>query len=374
MNKNIKIPLIFLSLLLVGSTLIYFGSRNDAVTVAKSLKSGVLTADEINIAFQNVGGKVMKRQVQESQQVKKGDILMVLDDTDTALAIDRLKAQVAGQQALVQQETTAIDIEKADIDLQEISTWRKIEEMQANLEAAQASKALASIEFDRYAKLGKTDNVSKSALDNIRNTLKSAQMNVIKLESQLATLTIGATPAQMNQFNQTKKAEGMRLQSIVNARAKLENRTNQLAQLTAQLAQSQAQLKQQQINYQRLTLVAPESGKILKLFYEEGELVPAGAPAVLLETDRKYVDIYVNEMMVNDYQPGTTLTAQVPALDTQVKGTVRFATAAPSFADLRMTRERGQADLTSYQVRVYMQDIPKLLTGMTIEVNDAKHR
>jgi HlyD family secretion protein len=374
MNKNIKIPLIFLSLLLVGSTLIYFGSRNDAVTVAKSLKSGVLTADEINIAFQNVGGKVIKRQVQESQQVKKGDILMVLDDTDTALAIDRLKAQVAGQQALVEQETTAIKIEKADIDLQEISTWRKIEEMQANLEAAQASKALASIEFDRYAKLGKTDNVSKSVLDNARNTLKSAQMNVIKLESQLATLMIGATQEQINQFNQTKKAQGMRLQTIVNARAKLENRTNQLAQLTAQLAQSQAQLKQQQINYQRLTLVAPESGKILKLFYEEGELVPAGAPAVLLETDRKYVDIYVNEMMVNDYQPGTTLTAHVPALDTQVKGTVRFATAAPSFADLRMTRERGQADLTSYQVRVYMQDLPKLLTGMTIEVNDAKHR
>ncbi|MCO6524026.1 MAG: hypothetical protein J6562_03255, partial [Candidatus Schmidhempelia sp.] len=86
------------------------------------------------------------------------------------------------------------------------------------------------------------------------------------------------------------------------------------------------------------------------------------------------VDIYVNEMMVNDYQPGTTLTAQVPALDAEVSGIVRFATVAPSFADLRMTRERGQADLTSYQVRVYMQDIPKLLTGMTIEVNDAKHR
>ena len=33
-----------------------------------------------------------------------------------------------------------------------------------------------------------------------------------------------------------------------------------------------------------------------------------------------------------------------------------------------MTRERGQADLTSYQVRIYMESIPKLLTGMTLEV------
>ena len=160
----------------------------------------------------------------------------------------------------------------------------------------------------------------------------------------------------------------MSLQSITIARQKLENRQNQLAQIKAQLAQGEADLKQLQINYQRLTLKAPEDGKVLKLMFEDGELAPTGAPAVLLETDRKYIDIYVNEKMVNDYQPGTTVTANAIALDKEVKGKVRFATAAPSFADLRMTRERGQADLTSYQVRIYMESIPKLLTGMTLEV------
>ena len=368
MKKNVKIPLIFLLLLFFGSFLIFLGSRNDAVTVAKSIKSGVLTADEINIAFQNVGGKVIKRFVEESQMVKKGDPLMQLEDVDTKLAIDRLQALVDSQRAAVNQEQAAIEITENETNLSELSTWRKIEEVKASLEAAKSARNLASTEFDRQAQLRKTGGNSQSQLDNARNAFVVAKMQVIQIESQLSTLMIGATPEQVSQFEKTQNATGMSLQSIIIARQKLENRQNQLAQLKAQLAQGEADLKQLQINYQRLTLKAPEDGKVLKLMFEDGELAPTGAPAVLLETDRKYIDIYVNEKMVNDYQPGTTVTANVIALDKEVKGKVRFATAAPSFADLRMTRERGQADLTSYQVRIYIESIPKLLTGMTLEV------
>lgn len=368
MKKNVKIPLIFLLLLFFGSFLIFLGSRNDAVTVAKSIKSGVLTADEINIAFQNVGGKVIKRFVEESQMVKKGDPLMQLEDVDTKLAIDRLQALVDSQRAAVNQEQAAIEITENETNLSELSTWRKIEEVKASLEAAKSARNLASTEFDRQTQLRKTGGNSQSQLDNARNAFVVAKMQVIQIESQLSTLMIGATPEQVSQFEKTQNATGMSLKSITIARQKLENRQNQLAQLKAQLAQGEADLKQLQINYQRLTLKAPEDGKVLKLMFEDGELAPTGAPAVLLETDRKYIDIYVNEKMVNDYQPGTTVTANAIALDKEVKGKVRFATAAPSFADLRMTRERGQADLTSYQVRIYMESIPKLLTGMTLEV------
>ena len=368
MKKNVKIPVIFLLLLFFGSFLIFLGSRNDAVTVAKSIKSGVLTADEINVAFQNVGGKIIKRFVEESQMVKKGDPLMQLEDVDTKLAIDRLKALVDSQRAAVNQEQAAIEITENETNLSELSTWRKIEEVKASLEAAKSARNLASTEFDRQAQLRKTGGNSQSQLDNARNAFVVAKMQVIQIESQLSTLMIGATPEQVSQFEKTQNATGMSLQSIIIARQKLENRQNQLAQLKAQLAQGEADLKQLQINYQRLTLKAPEDGKVLKLMFEDGELAPTGAPAVLLETDRKYIDIYVNEKMVNDYQPGTTVTANAIALDKEVKGKVRFATAAPSFADLRMTRERGQADLTSYQVRIYIESIPKLLTGMTLEV------
>lgn len=374
MKKITSILMTFSLLLLVGSCLIYFGSRNDAVSVAKSLKSGVLMAEDIDVAFQNVGGKLIKKQVQESQLVQKGDVLMVLDDVDTAIAIERTKAVISSQEAQVRQEESAIRIEESDINLTEFATWRKIEETQANLDAAKAEKTLASAEFNRISKLNKSGNASHSMLDSAKSTLTKANMAVVQIERQLASTMLGATQEQIATFRSTKNAEGMTLQSVVNSREKLINRKNVLIQLRAQLAQSQAELKQLEINHQRLTLVAPEAGKILKVLYKEGEMVPTGAPAITLETDRKYVDIYVNEKMVNNYQPGSVINADVPAIAAKVKGIVRFATAASSFSDLRTTRERGQADLVSYQVRIYLEAIPQLLTGMTVEVDDAEHR
>lgn len=365
----VKTAVIFLGLLLVGSSLIYFGSRNDAVSVAKSIKSGVLTADEINIAFENVGGKLISRKVQESQQVKKGDVLMVLDEVDTDIAIERLKAVIRSQEALIRQEESAIRIATNETTLTEVSSWRKIEEIQATLSAARASENLARTDFNRIAKLHNTGSVSQSMLDNTNSSLTTTHAAVIQAERQLASAMIGTTPAQMKNLSEKESAQGMTLQSIANSRESIKNRQNILDQLLAQLDQSHAELRQLEVNRQRLTLTAPANGKVLKLL-----LIPAGAPAVLLETDRKYVDIYVNENMVTAYQPGTTVTAQVPALDSQVRGVVRFASAAPSFADLRMTRERGQADLTSYQVRIYTEDKPQLLSGMTLEVDDAEHR
>ena len=93
-----------------------------------------------------------------------------------------------------------------------------------------------------------------------------------------------------------------------------------------------------------------------------------GAPVVLIETDRRYFDIYVDETQAGVYRPGTQVKADVPPLGKSVTGTVRFTLAAPSFADLRNTRERGQADLTSFQVRIYVAADEELLTGMTLEV------
>lgn len=175
----IKIPLTFLILLIIGSLLIYFGSRNDAVSVAKNIKTGVVTADQINVSFQNVAGTLIKRAVQESQIVKKGEVLMVLDDRDLAISIAQKKAVIQAQKALISQENAAIAIDNNEANLAEISNWRNIEELQAKLDAAKATKELAIIDHDRMLKLSKTQSVAQSSLDNAKNTLTVANMSVI---------------------------------------------------------------------------------------------------------------------------------------------------------------------------------------------------
>ncbi|WP_180355035.1 HlyD family secretion protein [Providencia stuartii] len=345
-KKILKIVITFFLLLIFSSSLIYFGSKNDSVSIAKKLKSGVLTADKINVSFENVGGKLQERYVEESDFVKKGDVLMQLDSTDLNIEIKKIKAKINAQEALIRKEETAIRTDKLDTDRLEITHWRQIEEIQANL------------------------NTAKSASQLAKNEMTKMQLTVVRFERQLAASLIGSTPEQQQKLTQKNSAEGMTLNSIVSAREQINNRFNQLQQYKAELSLLEEELNQLNVNVQRLTLIAPESGKVLSLVYEPGEIIPSGAPAVIIETERTYVDIYVNENSVNKFQPGTTVTAYAPAIMQSFQGKIRFSDATSSFSDLRMSREKGQADLTSYRVRIYFNKQPQLLTGMTIEVKN----
>lgn len=162
----------------------------------------------------------------------------------------------------------------------------------------------------------------------------------------------------------------MTLCAILQQRVDTENLVNALDSLKAQRKALQAQLGSLELSLKRTKLYAPEDGKIQEVLFDEGEMIPASTPVVTLETDRRYYDVYISEKAAAFYKEGQTVTAFSPALDREIKGKVRFVQAAPSFADLRMTREQGQADLTSFKMRIYVDGDPDLLTGMTLEISD----
>ena len=179
---------------------------------------------------------------------------------------------------------------------------------------------------------------------------------------------VGARAEDRQKLSRTGSAEGMRLDAVVNARQAAENRRISLESLKAGREASAAALEQLKVNQSRLTLKAPEKAKVLEVLYEKGELVSPNTPAVLLESERLYFDIYVAENKVKGFQEGAKVTCWSPALGQNVRGTVLSVTAAPDFADLKMVRERGQADLTLFKVRINVEPAEGLLTGMTLEV------
>lgn len=61
----------FVVIICTESLLIMIGTRSDAVTQARRLQAGVVAADEISVSFENVGGRLVKRRVNESDTVKK---------------------------------------------------------------------------------------------------------------------------------------------------------------------------------------------------------------------------------------------------------------------------------------------------------------
>lgn len=130
------------------------------------------------------------------------------------------------------------------------------------------------------------------------------------------------------------------------------------------------QKKELEVARERLVLRAPEDGKVLKLLAKEGEMVSPSRPVVLLESSRSYYDIYVSEEQVQNLKEGARITGKTVAGDRSVTGTVHLVTKAAGFADLKMTREKSQADLSSFQIRIYIDPTEGVIPGMTIGVNE----
>ncbi len=288
----------FIAILCVATILIMLGRRNDAVTLAEQYKAGVLTADEVNTAFENVGGRLVKRYVNESDYVHKGDLLMELDPRDYEIEVRRLEANVKNLNAQISHEEKDIENSLKKLDTQRDQTYRQIEKLDANIKGAQAVLSQAQAEYSRYSSLNQSSSVSKSAYDNALSAYRQAKSNLDALISSIKELSTGATDEQVEKLKTTGSAQGMSLNSIDEALLDIRNLDNTLSALKASRDATEAELAQKKLNLSRTKLYAPCDGKVLNVMFNEGELVAAGAPAVNIETDRYYYDVYVSELSV----------------------------------------------------------------------------
>jgi HlyD family secretion protein len=84
-----------------------------------------------------------------------------------------------------------------------------------------------------------------------------------------------------------------------------------------------------------------------------------------------FTDLYIQEGQIGKLKINQSVKVHFPYLNRPIKvdGVVVSIAAAPQFASLRMTRERGQADLSMFLVRISVDSNTDLLPGMTAEVN-----
>ncbi|MCR5084034.1 MAG: HlyD family efflux transporter periplasmic adaptor subunit [Succinivibrionaceae bacterium] len=361
---------IFLALLVVAVLLIMLGRRNDAVTMAQLYQAGVLTADSVNVSFEKVGGRLVRRLVDEGQQVRRGDTLLEIDDSDFRLAVASDRARVASMEAQIKRQSGDIEVATRRAATTEENTWRQIEELHSSLGGQQAQLAQAKADFERHERLVADRSVSRAEYDRARSAYLQASATVEATIHSLQALSVGATEEDVERLKSTGSAAGMHLSSVDNLRREIESSRHTLAALEASRDELRAALSQDELNLGRTVLRAPEDGKVLNVMFEVGEMVPASSPAVQVETPRQYFDVFLPETRVGEFREGGEVEASCPALGRKVRGKVRYIRAAPSFADIRMTREQGQADLTSFEMRIYVEPTEGLIPGMTLELGD----
>ncbi|WP_312113120.1 HlyD family secretion protein [Brevibacillus reuszeri] len=387
MKKNIAIIVSMIVVLTIGGFGLLLDGK-DAVSLAMQQKGSILTAEQINVSFQQVGGKVTDVRVQEEMQVKKGDVMIQLDPTDINLQIAKVTSDIQSTEIKISQMQDSIRIGQQKVKTQESQTalgirsaqtaeskilegTRKedLEKQRLAVDTARESLKNAQTNYDRIQSLYESGAVAKSALESANLQLISAQNTQKQQDETYQQLSRGAQQQDKDQARQSTEKAMLGLEMIAQSKAELQNSAMGIDLLTKSREVLQIQLESLLVQKDRLTLRAPLDGKIVKVIPKSGENVSAGAPVILLQTNQIYYDFYVDETRAAKLTVGDSIAGHVLALDQNLKGTITFITAAPQFASLRMSREKGQSDLNTFQIRVYLERTKNILPGMTIEVN-----
>ena len=77
----------------------------------------------------------------------------------------------------------------------------------------------------------------------------------------------------------------------------------------------------------------------------------------------------ISEEQAVGLHEGDELIGTTVADHKQIRGKIRLLTQAPGFADLKQSREKGQADLSAFQVRIYIDASSGAMPGQTIGVD-----
>ncbi|NOU95874.1 biotin/lipoyl-binding protein [Paenibacillus sp. LMG 31456] len=367
----------------------------DAVTLAGASKSSILTAEQVNISFQGVGGKIVDVQVIEEQKVKTGDVLMILDSTDLDLQLRKAQTDVEVTTLKIKQSQDSIDValskldnavKQARIGLAQAETQQAQVEEGARMEDIERQRLAVAGAEEAYTHAVKLQNQllnmeetydsnpysykdHRDAVENTRSQVAALANAKEQQQAALDKMLNGATDKERKQAGiQTERAQAtVEQQQLV--QGDIDNQRIGLDALNKQLEQQQIAIQSLQIQKDRLTLRAPSVGKVVKLLPKLGENVGSGAPVIVLETGKMYYDLYVDETQVSKFKPEGIVPTHFAAQQDKIDGVIRFVTAAPQFAALRMSREKGTSDLNTFQVRVYIDKSDNLLPGMTADVH-----
>ena len=198
-----------------------------------------------------VTGIIEKLYVDDNEHVKKGQLLVTIDDRDYKVRYEQAKA--AYEMALYKQKSAVVDKNAAETDLK-----------------------MAQQDFDRYKNLYEKGAVSQQEYDRAKSKYDLAKANYASAQQQVFS----------KEKNKVADAELKRLEAVMN-QTKLE------------------------LSYTKI--YASEDGKITNRSAEEGAYINAGAPLFSIVPDKRWVVANFKETQLNKIRVGQKVKIKVDA-------------------------------------------------------------
>lgn len=231
-------------------------------------------ATEIAQVTSAVGGIVSSVKVIDTQYVEKGDILVVLEDTDAKLTLQQAEANYGLSKRRVRSYLASSEGLDAMVQAREAEEIRA----EAQITAAKADYERAQIDFTRRQDLVNSGSVSGEELTNAKTALAQATANLRVAEAT------------------GRQAVANRLSTIGSRNANNALVENSTVETNPEVLLARAQYLQAKVNLSRTIIYAPVSGVVAKRQVEVGQQIHMGAPLLtIVPVDKMHVDANFKE-------------------------------------------------------------------------------
>jgi HlyD family secretion protein len=274
--------------------------------------TGNVQLRQVSLAFQG-SERIAEVLVEEGDPVAERQVVARLDTARLAPQVARARAQVAAQQAVLD-------------ELRSGSRPEEIAQAEANLAAAKAVARNAQREFERQIALRDNGTTTQREFDQAQAAADSAQANAAKAERALDLVVAGP-----------------RDEEIAQAEAQFEAARSQLDYMQSQLADAE--------------LASPVAGVVLSRLMEPGEIASPTRPVVsLARSDPKWVRAYVSETNLGRLRPGMSARVSVDSFPGHgFDGWIGFISPVAEFTPSSVQTEELRTSLV-YEVRVIVKD------------------
>jgi HlyD family secretion protein len=281
---------------------------------SRILVSGNLELTEVDLSFK-VAGKLIERNVNEGDWVKKGDVVARLDSAQLQQQRLRDQAAVVNAESAYQQLETSIEYQKATLE-SDVATRRaelnqqqaKLDELLAGSRQQEIQQAQAAVndsvawndaarqDWDRAQRLYKNEDISTSQFDQARAKYDSTQAQLRQAQERFALVKEGPRKEEI----EGQRAAVVRAQSAVrNAEAnrlELQRKQQELSQRKSDIDRARAQVGITKTQIDDMVIAAPMDGVIEVKSAEVGEVLAAGTTVVTLgDLDHPWLRAYINE-------------------------------------------------------------------------------
>jgi membrane fusion protein (multidrug efflux system) len=294
-----------------------------------------------------INGHVIDVKVEDEQEVKTGDVLVIMDPKDYEVAVAKARADLADAVAGYQSSVTDVPItsvttrstltnaNSARLDAsagvsgseRQLGAARARQQTaEANVRVAEANYTKAAQDVERYKQLVSKDEISKQQYDQAVSAQEAARATLDAQRAQVneATQNVSVAEKSVEQAQARVEQANAQIQSALTGPQQVKVTQARAQSAAAKVDQQRAMLDQAELNLKYTTIVAPIDGVVGKKNVAIGQNITPGQELMaVVPLDNLWITANFKETQLDKMRVGQTVKIKVDAYDRAYTGKVQ---------------------------------------------------